>query len=121
MAEMTLTTLGIRAGVWHGRIGGVPQAPDIEVTHLGTALEGMALREDGADGFVLTVPVPPETIGDGIQTYLITDRKTGTRLGSFTIVAGEALDADLRAELDLLRAELDMLKRAFRRLAAGES
>ena len=29
----------------------------------------------------------------------------------------EALDADLRAEIDLLRAEVDLLKREFRRLA----
>ena len=36
-------------------------------------------------------------------------------LGSFTLIAGEALGDDLRAEVSLLRAELDMLKRAFRR------
>jgi hypothetical protein len=36
-------------------------------------------------------------------------------LGSFSIVAGDALAEDIRAELSLLRAELDMLKKAFRR------
>jgi hypothetical protein len=36
-------------------------------------------------------------------------------LGSFSIVAGDALAEDIRAELSLLRAELDMLKKGFRR------
>ena len=39
----------------------------------------------------------------------------GTKLGHFSIIAGEALGEDLHAEVELLRAELDMLKRAFRR------
>jgi len=46
---------------------------------------------------------------------LVEDGKTGGKLGSFTVIAGEALGDDIRAEMDLLRAELDMLKRAFRR------
>ena len=36
-------------------------------------------------------------------------------LGDFTLMAGDAVADDLRAEVELLRAELDMLKRAFRR------
>jgi hypothetical protein len=118
MAEVELTELEMRAGVWQGRLTGAETAPDVEVTHLGVALDGVELRADAAGGFVLNVPVPAETLGDGVQTYLITDRKTGVRLGSFSIVAGRPLEADLRAELDLMRAELDMLKSAFRRLAA---
>ena len=35
------------------------------------------------------------------------------------LLAGEALDDDLRAEIDLLRAEIDLIKREFRRLATG--
>jgi hypothetical protein len=119
MAEVTLTELEMRAGVWHGRLTGAQAAPDVEVTHLGVALNGVELRDEGTGSFVLSVPVPADTLGDGVQTYLISDRKSGVRLGSFAIVAGRPLEADLRAELDLIRAELDMLKSAFRRLAAN--
>lgn len=39
----------------------------------------------------------------------------GVTLARFTLVAGQALEEDIRAELNLLRAELDLLKRAFQR------
>ena len=44
-------------------------------------------------------------------------RDAVTKICTLPLLAGEALDADLRAEIDLLRAELDLLKREFRRLA----
>ena len=72
------------------------------------------LKENG-DTWVLRVPVPVEAIADGVQTVVITDSTDDTRLGHFTMIAGEALGDDMRAEMELLRAELDMLKRAFRR------
>jgi hypothetical protein len=50
-----------------------------------------------------------------VQTFLVREAGSGATLGHFTIVAGVPLEADLRAEVDLLRAELDMLKKAFRR------
>ena len=37
------------------------------------------------------------------------------QIGHVSLLAGEALGDDIRAEVALLRAELDMLKRAFRR------
>ncbi|MDA8740151.1 hypothetical protein N9M73_03340 [Rhodobacteraceae bacterium] len=39
-------------------------------------------------------------------------------LARFTLIGGDLVDQDLRAEIDLLRAELDLLKRAFRRHCA---
>jgi len=50
-----------------------------------------------------------------VQTVVLRDPATGARLAHFTIITGMPLEADIRAEVDLLRAELDMLKRAFRR------
>ena len=50
-----------------------------------------------------------------MQTVVIADAETGEAEATVSLVAGEALAGDLRAEIDLLRAELDMLKRAFRR------
>jgi len=55
-----------------------------------------------------------------VQTFLIREAEGGETLAHFTIVAGAAADADMRAELDLMRAELDMLKKAFRRYCAAK-
>ena len=61
------------------------------------------------------MPIPAEAIADGVQTILISDKANQEVLDKITVIAGEALGDDLRAEVDLLRAELDLLKRAFRR------
>ena len=103
-------------GVWHALLTGPgPGLPDIRVLHLDRPVEGVTVDARPEGGWALRVPVRPEHLCDGVQTFLIVDTATGARLGSFAIIAGEALEADLRAEIDLLRAELDMLKRAFRR------
>ena len=52
--------------------------------------------------------------------YLVACPETGDALAHETIIAGEVLDEDVRAEVMLLRAELDMLKRAFRRHCADQ-
>jgi hypothetical protein len=70
---------------------------------------------------LLRVPVPPDRLDDGVQTFLIRAADSGETLAHLTIVAGAPLEADLRAEIDLLRAELDLLKRAFRRHVRSET
>jgi hypothetical protein len=57
------------------------------------------------------VRLPPDAIGEGVQTFVLSDTATSERLASFSLVAGDALAHDLRAEIDLL-------KRAFRRHCA---
>jgi len=59
--------------------------------------------------------LPVERLSDGVQTFVIEDADTGDALAHETVIAGEVLDEDTRAEVALLRAELDLLKRAFRR------
>jgi hypothetical protein len=117
MPEMQLTKTRIQAGVWEGVLTGAESLPDIQVTHLTRPVEGATLREDpeAAGRFLVRVPIPVELLSEGVQTFLITDKATDARLASFTIVTGQPLDEDFRAEMELLRAELDMLKRAFRR------
>jgi len=61
------------------------------------------------------VPVPVSALSDGVHSFLISDKRTGEKLNSFSILAGDPVRDDIRSELDLLRAELDMLKKAFRR------
>lgn len=117
MAELVLTKTRIHAGIWEGVLTGTSTPPDIVVTHQTVELDDYILREDpDTEGqFLLSVPIPIELLSEGVQTFLISDKKSGDRLASFAVVTGQPLDEDFRAEMELLRAELDMLKRAFRR------
>lgn len=120
MTDITLEKRRLHGGIWEAVLS-LPEdssgIPRIEVTHLDTAVEGVSLTEvPGApNAWLLRVPVPPAALSDGVQTFLVRDTDDDARLGSFTIVTGQPLEDDLRAEIGLLRAELDMLKRAFRR------
>ncbi|HBS48972.1 MAG TPA: hypothetical protein DEA05_02255 [Rhodobacteraceae bacterium] len=119
MSQLTLTKLNLRSRVWQGRISGAGETgarPEIRVIHQDRPVEGVELTEETQPGdWLLRVPLPDHAIAEGVQTFLIVDAASDTKLGAFTLIAGEAADDDLRAEVDLLRAELDMLKRAFRR------
>lgn len=116
---ITLTKTRLVEGVWEGLLtysGAGNFQPEISVTHLDQPIGGVVISEDPDAGhWVLRVPIPANLISDGLQTFLILDARTDETLGSFAVLAGDALAEDLRAEVDLLRAELDMLKKAFRR------
>lgn len=117
MSELIVTKTKLQSGIWQGLVTGSGDTePALSVTHLENPLPDVVLTSAGdSGGWLLQIPVPSDAIADGVQTILISDAQTGERLESFTLIAGEALGDDLRAEVDLLRAELDMLKRAFRR------
>ena len=119
MSKLTLTKTRLLEGVWQGVLtheGEGNYQPDIQVTHLQDDIPGVEVMENPDQGlWTVRVPIPPETISDGVQTFLIRDRKTGETLDSFALISGDALSHDIRAEVTLLREELDMLKRAFRR------
>ncbi|MCF2905824.1 hypothetical protein L0666_12570 [Octadecabacter sp. CECT 8868] len=114
-----LTKLRLAEGVWYGALkhrGRADWQPNIEVTHLDFAVDGVVVEEDRVEEhWVISVPIPANRISDGVQTFVIADRHEDTVLGNFSIIAGDALAEDIRAELSLVRAELDMLKKAFRR------
>lgn len=115
---LSLTRTRILEGVWQGVLVGATgdAPPDIRVTHFDRPVDGVQLeRAADGSGWLVRVPIPPEVISDGVQTFVIRDAGSDETLDSFAILAGEALAEDIRAEVDLLRAELDMLKRAFRR------
>ncbi len=117
MAELTLTKTRFSGGTWEGIISGAgSEAPTIVVTHLTQAIDGVTVEQGASDGeYTLTIQIASSMISDGVQTFIITDADSDTRIGSFEILAGDALADDIRAEMNLLREELDMLKRAFRR------
>ena len=121
MPGLTLTKLQITEGVWTGRLSGTDEdPPQIEVTHLDQPVPDIRLVADRQTPgtWTLSIPIPVSALSEGVQTLLIRHQPTGARLGHVTIVTGEPLEDDIRAELDLLRAELDLLKKAFRRHAS---
>ena len=117
MSELVLTAIRMRNALWEGRLNGAAAGarPDIRVTLLDRPVEGVTLTEGEAGEWLVTVAIPAEAISDGVQTFLIRNGADDSKLGHFTLIAGETMADDLRAEVELLRAELDMLKRAFRR------
>lgn len=111
----------IAAGVWEARLSGAPgAAPAVEALCAGRGIDGVEVLPlpGQPGGFTLRVPIPAWALNEGVQTFLV--QCDGATLATFTLVAGEALDADIRAEISLLRAELDLLKRAFQRHARGK-
>jgi len=123
MSAYTLTKTRFREGIWEGVLSTKDKralTPEISVTLRDAPVSGVLVTEMVTEGkadsrWLVEVPVPKEAIGDGVQTFLISDANVDQVLDSFTLVAGEVLGDDLRAEVALLREELDMLKRAFRR------
>jgi hypothetical protein len=117
MTDATLHHTRIRAGIWEGLLTGQTDTPRVEVMHLETALVGVSVVKvaDVPGQWAVQVPIPAQTLSDGVQTFIIRDIGTGAKLAHFTVIAGEAATDDIRAEIDLLRAEMDLLKRAFRR------
>lgn len=107
----------IRGGRWEAalyRPGA--SAPEVELWLGGDCLGPVDTRPGTTEGaWLLQATIPANRLADGIQTFLLRDCQSGETLAHFSILAGAAADADVRAEVDLLRAELDMLKRAFRR------
>jgi hypothetical protein len=117
----TLQKLSFRGGVWEGRLCGLTPGltPDITVSADSAKLAGVRVVPEGSEAWLLSVPIPSETLGDGIAVFLVTDTRTGAQLGEIVVAVGEPAEDDLRAELGLVRAELELLKRAVRRLAAS--
>ncbi len=121
MAEtgITLTKTRLADGTWEGILtlpGEFDAPPMLQARYLDRALEGLEVRPDDRPGrFMLRLPLPIEVLSDGAHVVQFVNVEQDEVLTSETIIAGDTLVEDLRAELALLRAELDMLKRAFRR------
>lgn len=102
----------IAGGVWEAVVI-ADAVPVIEALHGGRAVEGVTVEPGPSGRYVVRVPIPAWVLNEGVQTILV--QAGSERLAVITLVAGEPLDEDIRAEIGLLRAELDVLKRAFQR------
>lgn len=119
MSDWTVTKTRFLDGTWEGLASGPADAsaPDLAVTYQDRPVDGVVIAP-AEGGYAVRIPVPSESVGDGIHTFVISDAKSGETLDHFTILAGEAVADTMRSEIELLRAELDLLKRAFRRHCA---
>ena len=120
MAKLTLTKTRIQAGVYEAVLKaerGGADTPELKAFHLEQEVGELTVTEDASleGAWHVKLQLPADVLTDGVQTFLLVDAGSGETLDSFTIITGEPLGNDLRAEIDLLRAELDMLKKAFRR------
>ncbi|MGY3438624.1 MULTISPECIES: hypothetical protein [unclassified Marinovum] len=119
MSELTLTKTRFFEGIWEGALQDrSPGAgdPAIRVMLGDRPVDGVDLSETSEPGtWKVRFPVPARLLSEGSHTFVFADASDGDVLDTFSIIAGDALGDDIRAEVDMLRAELDMLKRAFRR------
>jgi hypothetical protein len=111
---MKLEAGRIAGGVWEALVT-AGTVPVIEAQHGGRVIEGVTVTPlpEAAGRFAVKVPIPARVLNDGVQTILV--QSGGATVAVVTLVAGQPLEEDIRAELSLLRAELDLLKRAFQR------
>lgn len=91
--------------------------PALEMIHLGNVVGAVSVEPVGSDGdnWEVRADIPKEYLMDGVQTFLFVLENKTEILDRFSVITGEPLEEDLRAEIQLLREELDMVKRAFRR------
>lgn len=121
MSEITLTRMRLAEGVWEGLLSvGDAAVPKLLLRHQDELVgepETLEIADEktGKTHWLVRFKIPLERISDGVQSFVIENAESGDALACETIVAGDVLDDDLRAEMALLRAELDLLKRAFRR------
>lgn len=103
-------------GLMRARAKGNP-TPQMEMIHLGNVVGSVQVEAVGQDGdnWQVSAEIPKQFLTDGVQTFILVLAGESEILDQFTIITGEPLEEDLRAEIELLRGELDMLKRAFRR------
>lgn len=122
-------SFGLTAGIWSGQLRRAEAPARIILTHAATPVAEARIQAEGPGLWRVEVAIPQRSLSDGVQTYLLlADDGPGQaegdvpppgseRLATLSLVAGDPLQADLRAEIDLMRSELELLKRELRRLA----
>lgn len=116
MPGASLTRMRLANGVWEGLLSGRhAQPPKLRLRHRDDLVgEPETTRAEDRQGWLVRFHLPLDRLSDGVQTFVIEDAATGEALAHETVIAGEAVTADLRTEVEMMRAELDLLKRAFR-------
>jgi hypothetical protein len=118
MSEERLVKVAFQGGRYEGELHAAEET-GIEAVHEGRVIAtGRLVHGEGATR--VSVEIPAEILSDGVQVVTLRSTVTGAVLDRVTLLAGDALDEDIRAEVALLRDELEMLKRAFRRHVSAQ-
>ncbi|MTH33021.1 hypothetical protein GL279_00210 [Paracoccus limosus] len=120
-------SLGLKSGIWQGVLHGDAAPGRLLLVHMGARVGDARATAQDDGSWRIAAAIPPQKLSDGVQTFLLLEDQgegaeppqPGARhLSSLSIVAGELLEEDMRAEMNLMRSELDLLKKELRRLAA---
>ena len=113
---MTLTRTRLQGGRYEGILTADDMPPVIEAVHMERIIGTADVSPStGKNRFQVGFDLPASVVSDGVQVVSLRSASDGEVLDRITLLAGAALDEDLRAEIALMRDELDLLKRAFRR------
>ncbi len=117
MSELSLTKTRLNAGRYEGVLTCTGTPPIIEAVHLDRVIGNMSLSEmtKHPGHHIASIDLPTDLLSDGVQSVHLRSAADGEVLDRISILAGDPLEEDLRAEITMLRDELDLLKRAFRR------
>ncbi|PIV73533.1 MAG: hypothetical protein COW55_12525 [Rhodobacteraceae bacterium CG17_big_fil_post_rev_8_21_14_2_50_65_11] len=117
MSDATLNKTRLKAGRYEGLLNCAGTPPVVEAVHLDRVIaRAETVEMAGHPGHhLLSLDLPAAVLCDGVQTVQLRSAEDGEILDRITVLAGEPLDEDIRAEVAFLRDELDLLKRAFRR------
>src|SRR5690606_6237755 len=116
-----------KGGIWQGVIRRDERPGRLVLVHMGCRVAEAQIKPEAKGHWHVAVGIPTGRLSDGVQSFLLVEdqgaegeppRPDARQLGSLTLVAGELLQNDLRAELSLLRSELELVKKELRRLAA---
>jgi hypothetical protein len=120
MQDEALTRVRLHGGRYEGLYSGPPEV-GIEALHQGQVIAVAKITPEDAvpSRFRIALDLPPSVIGEGVQVITLRSTLSGSALDRITLMAGDPLDEDIRAEVALLRDELELLKHAFRRQAAA--
>lgn len=120
---MTFESLGVAGGCWSGTLHAANPPASLAVVHRGQVVAQARAQGAGPGLWAVTADLPSVVIDEGVHSLLLVagepDAPASQVLGSLTLIAGRVAGEDVLAEVAQLRAELDLLKREFRRLAAG--
>ncbi|MDO5658243.1 MAG: hypothetical protein Q4G36_07975 [Paracoccus sp. (in: a-proteobacteria)] len=123
---MSFEQTGLQGGIWSGLLSRDEAPARVALIHMGEAVAQASITDHAPGIWRIEAALPAARLSDGVQSFLLVEQSEDGEpdpgapvLARLNVIAGKPLDADLRAEIDLLRAELDLVKREFRRLARG--
>lgn len=120
-------SLGLKSGIWQGVLRRDTPPGRLLLVHMGARVGDARATAQDDGSWRIAAAIPPQKLSDGVQTFLLLEdqgegaeppQAGASHLSSLSIVAGELVEEDMRAEMNLLRSELDVLKKELRRLAA---